>query len=38
MKLNELAKEPKLTKIIIDDAALVEKYGEPIKFHIYETS
>lgn len=36
MKLNELAKEPKLTKIIIDDATLVEKYGEAIEFWVWD--
>jgi hypothetical protein len=36
MKLNELAKEPKLTKVIIDDAPLVEKYGEAIEFWVYD--
>ena len=36
MKLNELAKEPKLTKITIDDAALVKKYGEAIEFWVWD--
>lgn len=36
MKLNELAKEPKLTKITIDDAPLVEKYGEAIEFWVWD--
>lgn len=36
MKLNELAKEPKLTKITIDDATLVEKYGEAIEFWVWD--
>lgn len=36
MKLDELAKEPKLIKIIIDDEALVKKYGEAIEFWVYD--
>jgi tryptophan synthase beta subunit len=36
MKLEELSKEPKLTKITIDDEILVEKYGEAIEFWIYD--
>lgn len=36
MKLDELAKEPKLIKITIDDEALVKKYGEAIEFWVYD--
>lgn len=36
MKLTELAKAPKLIKITIDEAALVEKYGEAIEFWVYD--
>lgn len=36
MKLAELAKEPKLVKIEIDDEAVVEKYGETVEFWIYD--
>lgn len=36
MKLAELAKAPKLTKIIIDDESLVKTYGEPIEFWVYD--
>lgn len=36
MKLTELAKEPKLTKITIDDAELVKTYGDAIDFWVYD--
>lgn len=36
MKLAELAKEPKLVKITIDDARMVENYGEAIEFWVYD--
>jgi len=36
MNLSELAKEPKLTKVTIDDSQLVEKYGENIEFWVYD--
>ena len=36
MKLQELAKEPKLKEIIIDKPELVEKYGEPVNFFILD--
>jgi len=36
MNLSELAKEPKLTKVIIDDEPLVKKYGEAIEFWVYD--
>lgn len=36
MRLSELAKEPKLEKIVIDNEALVKKYGEELEFYIYD--
>jgi hypothetical protein len=36
MKLTELAKEPKLVKIEIDDEAMVKIYGEIIEFWVYD--
>ena len=36
MKLTELAKEPKLVKIEIDDEAMVKTYGEIIEFWVYD--
>ena len=38
MKLTELAKEPQLTKIVLDDQSLVERYKDPIEFwvNVYE--
>ena len=36
MKLAELAKEPKLTKITIDDPSMVKTYGEAIEFWVYD--
>lgn len=36
MKLQALAVKPKLTKLLIDDEATVEKYGEAIEFYIYD--
>lgn len=36
MKLSELAKNPKLVKVVIDDEKLVAKYGEPVEFFIYD--
>lgn len=36
MKLAELAAEPKLTKIILEDEEIVEKYGEPLEFWIWD--
>ena len=34
MKLTQLATKPQLIKIVIDDADLVEKYGEEVEFFI----
>lgn len=36
MKLKDLATKPQLVEIIIDDPALVEKYGEELSFHIHD--
>jgi hypothetical protein len=36
MKLAELAAEPKLIKIILDDEDLVKKYDEPLEFWIWD--
>lgn len=36
MKLAELAAEPKLTKIILEDEDIVAKYGEPLEFWIWD--
>jgi hypothetical protein len=36
MKLAELAKEPKLVKISIDDESMVKTYGEIIEFWVYD--
>jgi hypothetical protein len=36
MKLAELAAEPKLIKIILDDEDLVKKYNEPLEFWIWD--
>lgn len=36
MKLTQLAREPQLVKIIIDDEIVTKEYGEPIEFWIYD--
>lgn len=36
MKLKELAKKPQLVKVTLDDQMLVERYGEPLDFWIYD--
>ena len=36
MKLETPAKEPKLTKIVIDDESMVKTYGEGIEFWVYD--
>lgn len=36
MKLTQLATKPQLTKIVIDDADLVEKYGEELEFFVHD--
>jgi len=36
MKLAELAKAPKLTKITIEDETIVKTYGEAVDFWVYD--
>ena len=36
MKLTELAQEPKLVTIIIDDEETVEEFGDSIEFYCYD--
>lgn len=36
MKLKTLAKKPELVKIVINDEAVVAKYGEPVEFWMYD--
>lgn len=36
MDIKQFAKKPQLTEVILDDAALVEQYGESIKFWMYD--
>lgn len=36
MKLKELATQPKLIKVSIDEETLLEKYGEEVDFWIYD--
>lgn len=36
MKLSQLASEPQLQKIILDDEATVKEYGEAIEFWVYD--
>tara|TARA_R110001606_G_scaffold379898_2_gene540133 strand:- start:444 stop:755 length:312 start_codon:yes stop_codon:yes gene_type:complete len=36
MNLQDLAQKPQLTKILIDDEAIVEKYGDSLTFYVYD--
>jgi len=36
MKLSELAAKPQLINVVLDQPAIVERYGEPIEFYIYD--
>jgi len=36
MKLHQLAAEPQLIKLIIDDADIIETYGEEIEFYTWD--
>jgi hypothetical protein len=36
MQLSELAAEPQLKKLVLDDEDVIEKYGEPIEFYIHD--
>jgi len=35
-KLSDLAGKPQLTVMTIDDAEIVEKYGEELEFYVYD--
>lgn len=36
MKLSEISVKPKLIKLDIDDKDVIEQYGEPIEFYVYD--
>lgn len=36
MKLSALAAKPQLIPVIVDDEAIVKKYGETLEFYIYD--
>ena len=36
MKLTQLASKPQLIEIILDDEAILKKYGEAISFHTWD--
>lgn len=36
MKLKELATKPQLTELTVDDPEVVNVYGEPLEFYIYD--
>lgn len=36
MKLSELAKKPQLVKVTIDDADIVQEFGEPLEFWTWD--
>ena len=36
MNLKDLAKEPTLVKVILDDEEIVKEYGEPVEFYTYD--
>jgi hypothetical protein len=36
MQLKELAKAPTLKKVTVDDAVIVQAYGEPIEFYMHD--
>lgn len=36
MDLSQIAETPTLQKVILDKPELVEKYGEPIEFYMYD--
>lgn len=36
MNIAELAVEPKLIKITLDDEEIVEQFGEPLEFHAWD--
>ena len=37
MNIEKFKKKPKLTKITIDDAEIIQEYGEAIDFWLYDT-
>ena len=36
MKITDLAKKPELVKITLDDAKIIEEYGEAIEFYTWD--
>lgn len=36
MKLKDLAKKPQLIKVVLDDEFIVEAYGEPVEFYMFD--
>ena len=36
MQLEQLAVQPKLTKLTISEPKIVEKYGEELEFYVYD--
>ena len=36
MDIKQLAKKPQLIEIVLDQAELIEEFGEPIKFWMYD--
>lgn len=36
MKLTDITAEPKLVSVLIDDADIVEQYGEPLEFWTWD--
>jgi len=36
MDISKFAKKPELTKIVLDEAEVVEQYGETIEFHMLD--
>ena len=36
MNLKDLAKQPQLIKVTIDDEEIVKEYGEPLDFYCYD--
>lgn len=36
MKLSQLASKPKLVKLIMDDAEIIEEFKEPLEFYVYD--
>ena len=36
MKLQELAVEPQLIKVSLDEEKIIEQYGEPLEFYVWD--